>query len=489
MLETLKPDINRRFLRQKNFLMKLFFTVIISLVTLAKTACAQGNQISQIAAGTNHSLYKCMDNMVYAFGDNSSGQLGTGSLSDAPAPVQVNINNVSKIAASGFHTLFLKNDGTVWACGWNFAGQLGDSTNTDRSTPVQVLGLTNIVDIAAGQYHSIFVKDDGTVWTCGDNITGQLGDGTTNSRNYPAQVLNVSNAIGASGGTYHTLLLLGDNTVMSCGGNYNGQLGTGDLNPQSQPVSVAGLSGIVQVSCGSTHSLFLKTDGTVFACGSNNYGELALQTSVDTIVPSLVNSLTNIIEISAGYSFSLFLKDDGTVYSSGLNSYGQLGNGSNTTTGSSAASPVQNLNNVNHIKGGASHAIFLQGNGGTWTCGSNSDGQLGDNGVTLGSSFVPTPAIDACVLTSTSQNKDEANIHLFHNPINSCLQIETTQNFDNQLAITIYDVLGNVVNQTNIRHNVTLVDLSLLPGGIYVYRITGDKLATTNSGKFFKSDL
>jgi alpha-tubulin suppressor-like RCC1 family protein len=145
--------------------MKSIISILILVCSNYFIASSQSNQAVIVTAGTNHSLYRCLDNMVYSFGDNSSGQLGIGSFNDAISPTPISmLSGIVDIASSGFHTLLLKNDGTVWACGWNFAGQLGDSTNIDRATPVQVLGLTNIVDIAAGQSHSVFVKDDGTVW-------------------------------------------------------------------------------------------------------------------------------------------------------------------------------------------------------------------------------------------------------------------------------------------------------------------------------------
>jgi alpha-tubulin suppressor-like RCC1 family protein len=274
---------------------------------------------------------------------------------------------------------------------------------------------------------------------------------------------------------------------MSCGGNFNGQLGTGNLNPQSQPVVVPGLNGVVQVSSGSTHSIFLKADGTVLTCGSNNYGELALQTSVDTIFPAVVSSLSNIVEISAGYSFSLFLKDDGTVYSSGLNTYGQLGNGGNITTGTNAPSLVQNLSNVNHLAGGASHAIFLQGNGGILATGSNSDGQLGDNAATLGSSFTPTTTIDACMLTFQTKENKEKDIQLFPNPVINSLVIEALNEHSRALIIIICDAVGRIIYQTYLNHNLTKIDFEIFSKGIYFYRIQDEVGNVLQKNKILKN--
>jgi alpha-tubulin suppressor-like RCC1 family protein len=53
------------------------------------------------------------------------------------------ITNVN-IDAGAFHTLVVKNDGTVWAWGYNTSNQLGDGTSENRYTPVRVARITGI---------------------------------------------------------------------------------------------------------------------------------------------------------------------------------------------------------------------------------------------------------------------------------------------------------------------------------------------------------
>ncbi|HEX8437973.1 MAG TPA: hypothetical protein VF697_22880 [Archangium sp.] len=86
----------------------------------------------------------------------------------------------------------LKGDGTVWAWGYNFYGQLGDGTTTNRPAPVQVPGLSGVTAITAGGYHTVSLKGDGTVWAWGDNAHGQLGDSvTTTYSTTPGRVLGL----------------------------------------------------------------------------------------------------------------------------------------------------------------------------------------------------------------------------------------------------------------------------------------------------------
>jgi alpha-tubulin suppressor-like RCC1 family protein len=83
------------------------------------------------------------------------------------------------VAAGDNHTVVLKNDGTVWAWGLNSTGQLGDGTNTDSNIPVTASGLTGGTRVAAGIGYAVALKNDGTVWAWGNNSNALLGIGWT----------------------------------------------------------------------------------------------------------------------------------------------------------------------------------------------------------------------------------------------------------------------------------------------------------------------
>jgi len=99
-------------------------------------------------------------------------------------------SNVKIIEAGNEFSFAIKNDSTVWAWGNNTSGQIGDgSSSYEILTPVQVVGLSNIIAISAGGGHSLALKNDGTVWAWGRNEKGQLGDGTHIDRRTPIQVI------------------------------------------------------------------------------------------------------------------------------------------------------------------------------------------------------------------------------------------------------------------------------------------------------------
>ncbi|MBO7745109.1 fibronectin type III domain-containing protein [Paenibacillus sp. MWE-103] len=209
------------------------------------------DSVVAVAAGQLHSLALKSDGTVWAWGSNESGQNGVpgGSIIyDGPyetpyraAPVQIpGLDSVIAIAAGQLHNLALKSDGTVWAWGWNSSGQLGDGSTTTRSTPVQVTALESVTAIAAGSSHSLAVTSDGTVWAWGNNYSGQLGDGSTINRSSPVQVagLDSVSSVGTTDGS-HSVAVKRDRTVWAWGNNAYGQLGDGTTITRNTPVPAA----------------------------------------------------------------------------------------------------------------------------------------------------------------------------------------------------------------------------------------------------------
>ncbi|HEX9061072.1 MAG TPA: alpha/beta fold hydrolase, partial [Clostridia bacterium] len=178
------------------------------------------------------------DGTVWAWGDNTYGQLGDSTNTNSSTPVQVSgISGVRAISAGYGHTLALKDDGTVWAWGNNICGQLGNGLNTNTNTPVRVTGVPLIKDVVCGDNHSLAIGQDGSLWSWGNNSSGQLMDGQTKERNTPYQVTGFK-SVRAVSGSYHTMVLDSDGSVWTCGSNNYCEIGDGTHNPRSTPYKV-----------------------------------------------------------------------------------------------------------------------------------------------------------------------------------------------------------------------------------------------------------
>ncbi|KAF4716070.1 HT and RLD domain containing E3 ubiquitin protein ligase, partial [Perkinsus olseni] len=168
-----------------------------------------------LTCGEAHSIASTFDpttleERVYAWGANSSGQLGIGGVHDQFIPGEVeeiqmfrnrpessrgSINTetsspsgyfVTSIAAGGEHTIMAISWGrVVVSFGSNALGQLGVGRNSEgrdvtRCSPSVVPPLShkdgrNIVMCSAAAMHSIFLDASGETFVCGDNTYGQLG--------------------------------------------------------------------------------------------------------------------------------------------------------------------------------------------------------------------------------------------------------------------------------------------------------------------------
>ena len=101
---------------------------------------------------------------------------------------QIYLATYKQIEAGKKFTVALREDGTVWAWGDNTYGQLGQGNRVSAKKPVQVQNLTNIVAIAAGDNHAIALDRLGNVYTWGLNSKGQLGNGTTQTISIPEKI-------------------------------------------------------------------------------------------------------------------------------------------------------------------------------------------------------------------------------------------------------------------------------------------------------------
>jgi alpha-tubulin suppressor-like RCC1 family protein len=171
--------------------------------------------VIHIAAGGSHSLFIVNDGVnpatVWACGLNVAGQLGVGTTVNKNSVVQIvndslgnTFTGATAVAAGLDHSLALMSDKTVWAWGDNTFGQLGNPINfhngvpvtrpvqvmVNATTPFPLSGVTKIVAIGN---HNLALKDDGTLWAWGENSFGQLGNGTTANSRYAIEVTGIPN--------------------------------------------------------------------------------------------------------------------------------------------------------------------------------------------------------------------------------------------------------------------------------------------------------
>ena len=143
----------------------------------------------KVSAGENYSLAIDEEGNLWAWGDNSGGQLGDGTKETRTSPIQIKSGTKFKeISAGENYSLAIDEEGNLWTWGNNTYGQLGDGTTVEKLSPIQIKEGTKFKEISAGRYHGLAIDEEGNLWAWGRNGSGQLGDGTKVERLNPIQI-------------------------------------------------------------------------------------------------------------------------------------------------------------------------------------------------------------------------------------------------------------------------------------------------------------
>ena len=106
------------------------------------------------------------------------------------------MDDVMSISAGQDFSIAIRGDGSLWAWGANTTGQVGigaitrDAMTGDafNSSPTRIMD--DVVAVSAGWYHTLAIRSDGSLWSWGSNIFGQIGDGTTINHYSPVRIMD-----------------------------------------------------------------------------------------------------------------------------------------------------------------------------------------------------------------------------------------------------------------------------------------------------------
>ncbi|CAG9769467.1 unnamed protein product [Ceutorhynchus assimilis] len=333
---------------------------------------------------------------MFAWGSTINGELGLGGIEDehilTPRKLDWYLaNKVIECALGDNHTLFLTNEGRVFSCGNNDYGQLGHDQPRKRPRmsvfqPVTGLDAYNITHVACGATHSMALNQWGQVFSWGSDYHGQLGQELgENIQAIPKIVRTLAqyHIVQLACGQRHTVALTDSGDILSWGANNFGQLGVGSFSPsETVPKRVNAISGLpfVFITCGANHTFAISKSGAVFGWGKNTRGQLGINDMENKMFPTQLRTLRNlkIRYVACGEEFSAFLTLDGGVFTCGSGSYGQLGHGSN----SNEILPRQVIelmgSTITQIACGRQHCLALvPSRGRVYSFGIGGSGQLG----------------------------------------------------------------------------------------------------------------
>ena len=302
-----------------------------------------GAPVQHVACGKYHTMALTASGDVYAWGLESSGQLGLGSArTKAKTPQKVEALSgigVRQLSCGSYHTLALTETGEVWSCGFggsffNGAGGLGHGDRKQLDEPRRLAAFGEEAGViaqtvSAGGYHSLAQDTDGGVWTWGRGEWGRLGHGDASDALVPTRVEEcdeLGRVVGAVAAHSHSACLLGDGQLYTWGRNEHWQLGyevVGLLNsgqsfdaeamPTLVPMPEAESARVVQFACGEQGSVAVLEDQSVWLWGMRRYFEPTRLPNA----PGQVSPDDPVVDLQCGSTHVVLLTQSGRVFTYG----------------------------------------------------------------------------------------------------------------------------------------------------------------------------
>jgi alpha-tubulin suppressor-like RCC1 family protein len=200
--------------------------------------------------GIGHMIAITEENKIYIWGGNYLGQLGNGTNHNCfvpQMPEKLMDERIVDICCGNFHSIVLSECGRIYAWGDNSYGQIGNECDNEcQLMPISIKSFEKlkIISISCGQYHSMALLDKGCVYSWGNNSFGQLGFMNIIASNTPKliELFDETNEKyfieKISCGSYYSLLLSREGDIFGFGSNDCGQLGNNNMENHFSPTKI-----------------------------------------------------------------------------------------------------------------------------------------------------------------------------------------------------------------------------------------------------------
>ncbi len=237
---------------------------------------------------------------VYAWGRNSSGQLGLGTTTDVCSPTKMAGHHFLEISTGAGTTFGLDINKKLWAWGNGSSGRLGTGTNvTAQSTPVQVAASSKFVAVATSGPTAYAIDSNLKLWSWGQNTSGQLGRGNTTSTSAAAAVGVSTTFTHVSAGRQTGYAIDTSGGLWAWGLNNVSQLGDGTTTNRTAPVKIAAGTVYTGVAGGYSRAFAISATGQLQAWGANTGGELGTGNTGTVKTPTTILPSSHFNEVTS----------------------------------------------------------------------------------------------------------------------------------------------------------------------------------------------
>lgn len=289
-----------------------------------------------ISMGTQHFCRLTPRGIVECWGQNDTGQLGIGTIRDAPTEVPVPALEASTVVAGGDNTCALAVDGKTFCWGDNSISQVPGAPTVDVLSPFDIQ-FDNPELLSVGGQFGCAIKT-GDIWCWGSNLSEQASPGSTDMEVAMPTVVDLGTLVPidiAARGS-NVCAVMSNTSVWCWGDNSFNQLGPGG-HPLA-PFQVQGLTNVIDVENSGSHQCALREDRTVWCWGHGTFGQLGSGRDMTNYTPTQVTGLScSVADIAVSGNHSCALCEDDSAWCWGSNYSGQLGDGN---VGGSSNVPV-----------------------------------------------------------------------------------------------------------------------------------------------------
>lgn len=283
--------------------------------TLIKYFQRKNMKIEAVSCRNMHVAVVTNDHRVFAWGDNSQGQLPTtDKFVSESHPIAIKLPSGTRakaVACGGYFTVILTETGSLYGFGVNTNSVIGDNAPLIVATiaPIYFDALTTVeaASVHAGWSHAVIIGTNDCAYSWGRTSFARLGrEGGESPRPISFARGTAIRSIACSDTS--TYIISGDSTGYACGWNNSGENGAGDLkmHGKMRQMQTPNLDKIVSIAGGGQQILALTTKGTILAAGNNASNCLGLGNNVDesTLLVE-VKGIQNAVAVATGEVHSL----------------------------------------------------------------------------------------------------------------------------------------------------------------------------------------
>ena len=398
----------------------------LSAVCSAAGICAPGSAIGgglpqTLGVGTRHTC-QLRGGALFCWGADGNGQLGDGAISNTGTPKPIPVSgpggavSFTAVAGGGNHTCAIDTAGAIWCWGDNSVGQLGTGTRTELRVPTRLpdsgafvnAGFVYLSGNDNWSGNTCAIKSDQSLWCWGGNPAGEDGVGPGRISTWTQQPDHLVPArvqgswVDVSVGSEFACGVDTGGVLQCWGRNDQGQVGLGHTDETScdpyfsppdctaavytMPIPVStSLTGWQHVSAGFNFACAIDSTGAAWCWGAGYSRQLG-STATTELAPAAISGGIRWSAIRLGDAHACGVSTEGKTYCWGANDSGQLGNAMATGNSSTPLEvPAADGATALDVRGEHTCAVVA---GSTLCWGKNAAGETGGGSI---GGFVSSP--------------------------------------------------------------------------------------------------